>query len=518
MVPSGLPVFGLSSFCRSTPGGSSPKCDGWTWIVLASFVVLALPCLVFRYLPMVDLPQHEAIVSIMRHLHDRSFGFDSYYAWAPLRTLYVAPYALAVALTRFMSLSQAVHSVVFCAVLSYPIAVLVGLRAVGRPAYLALSAIPLVYNQSFYWGFVHFNFAIGLAFLTLAVLVGTWSRGKATAAVCLSVIATLTHVYGFILIAAYMGLWLIFGDWRKVSKRLLPLAPAAAGFVVWLVLLVRAPGAGRYNWTGIFNRWQRIPGSIAGGWRDNSDALLLGGLMLVIVALSYRSLPITRARWIRLSDQQRTTWTFIGLNLILYLGMPELPIAANKAVFRHVEMAALAVPFTLGVEDAGDGPHWARLGLLAVAAAVVVSSWYHFRRFDQEARSFDAMIEAVPERSRIAQLTYDRYGQLARAPVYMHFAAYIQARRGGLLAVSFPARFWNIPVSVRSDLTVPQVPKGFEWNPQMFGRAQLYEYFDTVVVRAPRTRPPPLPQPFPYRLQVQNGPWWLLRRCGSTHE
>ena len=359
-----------------------------------------------------------------------------------------------------MSLNNAMHGVVFCAVLSYPVGILLCLRALGRPAYLGLLAIPLVYNHSFFWGFVHFNFAIGLAFLTLAVLIGNWSGRKAILVIILSIVTTLTHVYGLIVIGAYTGLWMLLGDRRVVSSRLWALAPAFIGFVVWSGMLVRAQGFAGYKWKGIVNRWSKVPESIAGGWRDNSEALVLCGLLLVMVVLSRRSVPTTRARWKQLSQHQRVAWAFIGLNAILYLGMPELSIAANNAVFRHAELAALALPLTLGAEDASDAPHWARLGLLALAASVIISSWHHFRRFDKEARSFDAIIDAVPERPRMAQLTYDRYGQVARAPVYIHFAAYAQAVRGGLLAVSFPVKFWNIPISVRSDMHGRPSPSG----------------------------------------------------------
>jgi len=67
------------------------------WMVLVCLLT-ALPCVVSRYLPMTDLPQHEAIVSIIRHFHDPAYGFDRYYDWALDRMLYVFPYALAVGL------------------------------------------------------------------------------------------------------------------------------------------------------------------------------------------------------------------------------------------------------------------------------------------------------------------------------------------------------------------------------------------------------------------------------------
>ena len=511
-------MHGLLSFFNGTSGRSSHYGGHGAWIVLAFSIALTLPCLVFRYLPMVDLPQHEAIVSMMLQLHNRKFGFDSYYSWAPTRTLYIAPYALAVVLARLMSLRFAMHAVVFCAVIAYPVGILLCLRALGRPAHLGLLAMPLVYNQSFFWGFINFNFAIGLAFITLALLIGNWSRRRALSVVLLSILVSFTHVYGLILLGLYVGLWFAFGERRLASKRLVAMIPAGMALILWLYLLSRAHGFSEYKWRGLFNRWSRLPESIAGGWRDHTEVLVLCGLGVAIGALSCRTAPVTTTRWKKLSGHQRVIWAFIGLNLLLYFGMPELSIAANKASFRHAEIAALALPLTLNHEEAGAAPNWARLFLVGLAFCVVVLSWYHFTRFDKEARSFDAIIDAVPERSRIAQLTYDRHGQVARAPVYLHFAAYAQADKGGFLAVSFPAQFWNIPMTVRSDVALPLIPKGLEWNPLLFGNSRLGEYFDYVIVRASRNRRLSLPQPFPYQLQLQNGSWWLLRRYESSHE
>lgn len=267
------------------------------------------------------------------------------------------------------------------------------------------------------------------------------------------------------------------------------------------------------------NRWSKFPESVAGGWRDHTEALFLCGLVVLIMAFSRSSAPITISRWKALSNHQRVTWAFIALNMTLYLSMPELSIAANMSSFRHAEMAALALPLTVSARDAAAAPNWMRLCLVVLACSVVMSSWYHFNRFDKEAQSFDALVSAVPERSRIVQLTYDRHGRVARAPVYIHFAAYAHAQKGGYLAMNFPGRFWNIPVAARADVTLPAIPRGLEWNPLLFGQPRLNEYFDYVIVRAPRTHSPlTLPQPFPYQLEFQSGPWWLLRRVESTHE
>jgi len=518
VVPSGLTVSGLSNVLPVAIIRRLAVRIELGWVVFVLSAALALPCIVFQYLPMVDLPQHEAILSIMLHLRSVAFGFDSYYTWAAGRTLYIIPYAAGFVLAQVMPLRLALHIVVFCTVLSYPLGIMLCLRALGRPLYLGLFALPLMYNQSFYWGFINFNLAIGLGFIALSLLIGNWSRRKAFLVVLVSLATALTHVYGLVMLGSYMGLWLILGERRAASRRFIALIPAALALALWLGLLSKARGFEGFHWEGFANRWSKLPEAIAGGWRDKSETIFLCCNFLAIVAFSRRTMPITPSRWKRLSFQQRATWAFIALHLVLYFSMPELPVAANKAIFRHAEMAALALPLTVASDDAGAASMWLRLSLVALAVAMLGSSWSHFKRFNKEARSFDAIISAVPSRSRIVQLTYDRYGKVARVPAYMHFAAYAQANKGGLLAVSFPARFWNIPIAIRSNAILPDVPKGLEWNPQLFEAGSWGAYFDTVIVRESRSRTPHLPQPFQYQLQTQSGPWRLYFQQESIHE
>ena len=246
---------------------------------------------------MVDLPQHEAIVSIMLNLHNRNFNFDSYYNWAPARTLYIAPYVMGFALSHFMSVSCAMHIIVFCAVLSYLIGILLCLRALSRPAYLGLLAMPFVYNQSFYWGFVNFNLAIGLAFIALSLLIGNWSTLKTFLFVVVSIATALTHVYGLVLLGSYMGLWLLLGERRAALSRVVALIPAALALAVWLVLVSNAHGFQEFRWGGLANRWSNFLQAIAGGWRDNSEVIFLCCIFVIIMAFSWRTVPITPSRW-----------------------------------------------------------------------------------------------------------------------------------------------------------------------------------------------------------------------------
>ena len=120
---------------------------------------------------MTDLPQHLAVASILWNIDDPRFGFAAFYEVAWDRSLYVLPYLVAMALAPFASLEAGMRVVVVLSLASLPIGVFALLRALGKPEWLALLALPLVYNRAFFWGFVNFQLALGFALLALAILV-----------------------------------------------------------------------------------------------------------------------------------------------------------------------------------------------------------------------------------------------------------------------------------------------------------------------------------------------------------
>jgi len=518
VVPSGLPVLGFTDCWPTTAFRFRSRRDDGLGIPLAFALLLTLPCILFRYLPMVDLPQHEAVVSMILHLGDHGWAFDSYYEWVPSRTLYLLPYLLAAALAHVIPLHRAINCIAFCSVIAYPIGVFLYLRALGRPAWVGLLSLPVVYNQSFFWGFVNFNFAVGLALVTIALTVGNWTRRRAMIVSLMAIVIAMTHIYGLLLLGAYVGFWLLSGERRQAAQRLPALIPVALGLSLWAILIRGAGGARGMVWPAFAHRWSQFADSIAGGWRGYSERAGLLFALVVAVVFFRNSIPFTVARWKSLKVHERIAWQLVAVNLLLYFSMPELRVAAMKASFRHAQLAAMALPLALATETTRGASHWARPVLYLLGAYIVVSSWLHLRRFDVEARSFDAIAAAVPHGSRLAQLTYERQGSVAKVPAYLHFAAYAQANKGGLLAVSFPARFWNIPIGSKTVAGVPHVPNDLEWKPALFGESQLSQYFDCVIIRSQRNREPPLPEPFPYLLQLKSGPWRLLRKCEPIHD
>ena len=86
--------------------------------------------------------------------------------------------------------------------------------------------------------------------------------------------------------------------------------------------------------------------------------------------------------------------------------------------------------------------------MLILLALSLLGAWWHLHRFDAEARGFDRILRRVPAKPRLLSLIFEPHGRVMATAPYLHFAAHVQARKGGLIATTF-ARFWNIPVRRR---------------------------------------------------------------------
>lgn len=464
---------------------------------------------------MTDLPQHEAIVSIMRHLHDPTYGFQKYYAWALERTLYWFPYVLAVALAWVFPINFAVHVTVFIAVLAYPVGLLMMLRALRRPPWLALLAVPILYHRGFFWGFVHFGLGVGLAFMALGLLMSPWSRyrGPQVGAICLLI--AVTHVYGLLIIGTYAVGWLIAGDRKPLVRGLVWVAPAALTLVLWGVFAAQAPGYGPTEWVDFNTRLEQLPHQVLGGYVDDTEVYVLSGWLLLIVALSFGSLPITWGRLKRLSVHSRAAYLFVIANGVAYFTLPMATPTAKFIHFRHAVLAAMMLPLIIDLPLKPWLRQWGVTATAALAAYAGANAWQHLRAFNAEARDFDQILEWIPQRSHIAQLTYDSKGKLLRSHAYLHFGAYAQAEKGGVIAVSFPILFWNIPLKGRPDSGMPSTPKNMEWAPSRFSERRLGPFYDTLLVRETIEHSRRFHSYAGHHLQLSAGQWQIYRADGS---
>ncbi len=294
---------------------------------------------------MTDLPQHLAVMSILNNLGDPAFAFDAYYEAAPDRTLYCFSYGIVLALAKIVPLEIAMRIVVFLSVIAYPLGVLAVLRATGRSGALALLTLPLMYSRTFFWGFVNFDLALGMALIAVALLErGARSVRSEIALAVLCIAIVLTHIYGVAIVLGYACLWAVVGDRRALLKRLPALSPLALGALAWFQLGRGVEGRGGSRFLSLTKRVLNFENSVIGGYPDWSDEVLLAAMLGAIVFFAARAFPWNRARWRTLGRCERIFVLYGGLNLALYFALPTHRPSGQFIHFRHALLAVAFLP------------------------------------------------------------------------------------------------------------------------------------------------------------------------------
>ncbi|HEX4352273.1 MAG TPA: hypothetical protein VHZ95_05150, partial [Polyangiales bacterium] len=140
-------------------------------VFFAAVALTAWPLCTPRYLPIEDLPQHLAAIRVLHSYGDPHFAFARYFELDRFGTQYLAYYLLADALAYVVDLELGSRLIVIACVVATPYALRFLLRALKRPEWLALFALPLTYNAHLILGFINFLMAIPLALFGLGIMV-----------------------------------------------------------------------------------------------------------------------------------------------------------------------------------------------------------------------------------------------------------------------------------------------------------------------------------------------------------
>src|SRR4051812_16500757 len=111
---------------------------------------MAAPLWVGRYLPLVDLPQHLAITTVLLHHDDPAWVLARYFE--PQRgelTPYWAHYLALEGLSHAMPVDTAARVFLSLYVFALPWAAMALARALGAPPPVGLLALPLALNGNF---------------------------------------------------------------------------------------------------------------------------------------------------------------------------------------------------------------------------------------------------------------------------------------------------------------------------------------------------------------------------------
>jgi hypothetical protein len=499
-------------------------------IAFAGLALLAvLPLWIGEYMPMVDLPQHAAQLSIGQHWQDPEFGYPRYFH-ANWLTNQLFAYSVVRLFMAFLPLVLALKCTLSLAVVGVPLGVRLLLSRVGGDRWLSLLAFPVAYSFCFYWGFLNFIVAIplGLCFIALAVGYAVApSRRRALGLVAYAHFLFFAHV----LVLAYSGLIaaaLVLA--RSPSRRDKLLGCAALASVLpavaiwWATIQGLAPsttGTPVFGYWGLHRLSEFLSFQVGVEERDPRGAVIGGVLMLLPFLIGAR--PSREPwRWIPLGVTVLAFFcvplsaievdliygrfaAFVLPMLLFALERPSKPAEAPRAVPAAAPQAGPAQPLPSHLTLAG--------GRRALAAALValqlLSLTLTFRAFDAEARALDPVLATAEPHKRVLYLPTAPASAVSFSWPYSHFGQWYQVKRGGLVDFSF-AEFFPMWYRYR-DEQLPGLPDEFDWHPQSFRwSAHHGERFDYLLVRGPI-----VPEWFegePERVYtvVQNQEWTLL--------
>jgi hypothetical protein len=462
-----------------------------------------------RQLPMVDLPQHLHLISVLHRLDDPTTLYPRAFAARAELTPYLGYYYLVSLLSWLVPLELANRLFLSAMVVGLPLAMAFLLRSLGRPRWPAVLAVPFAYGDSFGWGFVNSSASFVLALVAAGLFVRAladrerrrrWALGHG--AVLLTVL--LMHVQGFLFLALGLPfLLLTTGVPEDATRRalrprlpaMLSTLPAVLLFAVWGAGRLLAPaeveeGAPWKAWGPLLSErnlvfkplrqnLQEFTEVLANLLRDGGDRWGLravAAVAMVSVALwlagqrsSSREGPVER-------------WRLPGLAVLAGLLFLLLPFDVRGAVYYlNTRYAHLAAPLAL----AAVPPVAARLRPMLLAAGAVaalvlaVPLGAGFRAFDLEAAPLLRFAEETPPRPRIMGLVFEPGSRVMRHPVFLHAAAVPARLRGGITNFSF-ARTPHSPIRYRG-APPPTFPS--EWRPDGFRWETMGPAYDHFLVR-----------------------------------
>src|SRR5688500_17849288 len=248
--------------------------------------MMAAPLWIGRFLPLLDLPQHLAITTVLLRHGDPDWQLAAYFE--PQRgelTPYWGHYLALEALGRLMRVGAAARVFLSLYVIALPWAAMDLARALGRAPAVGLLAIPLALNGNLYYGFIAFCWSVVALLWGIALLarqIDSPRPARAAGLALLAVALFFMHVqsFAFLLLAAPV-LAVARGDAMRRALRAWPLAPATLGvFLPWLYLSTTTrPGVDRYfpplddpraTYEAPLARLVGLPRAVAGSFQDST--------------------------------------------------------------------------------------------------------------------------------------------------------------------------------------------------------------------------------------------------------
>jgi hypothetical protein len=492
----------------------------WGFALLCAVV----PLWSSQALPLVDLPQHLHLISVLHRLDDASTLYPEMFAQRPELTPYLGYYYAVSALHYLMPLEVANRLFLSAYVAGLALSLGFFLRALRRPSWPALLALPFAYGDSFAWGFVNFCAALPLAITCCALFVlaitDPTRRTRSALGLGFSLTAVLLfHVQVFAWLAGALPLLLLMTPAPEGPTSLRARLPALVGvlpgvllFLAWMGTRLGhepeiAPGEPWKAWGPMLSEQNLayksfdqnladlvlpkelsfpILGSITS---DGSDQYAVRLVFALALAATLLALVIRFGSGARARASARALLeghiarlrlpALFGLSLAMFFLLPfDIRGYSYYMNTRYSHLAAALLvccvpPLSVRLS------RWAVWAAALAAPVLAVPLTQAFVGFDEESRPLRALAAAAGEKPRVMGLIYRTSSRHVRYPVYIHAACDVARAKGGLTNFSFA--FTPHSPLMYPHLTPPTFPS--EWHPEQMHWQSQGSYYDHFVLR-----------------------------------
>jgi len=465
------------------------RLDARTWLGVAFSGCLLAAFFAVPYLPMVDLAQHAAQLSIWLHLGDPQFADASRFS-LNLRTPYIGAYLLARLFAAALPVIAALKLLVWLSVVAHALAFAALVKRLGHAPWLGLLGLPLAFGYAFYYGFISFNAALPCCIGSLCAVLAHRERPTIRSGCELAALLCLTLVaHGFAFgMTALCALPLLLGGafdpgaapsptrfLRGCVQRFAPFVAPALLTAVWLVPGSSARSIGLTLWEPRFLSLAQVPALLLAASGADLAATLLGIAMLALVGMS-------------LGRPAREREKLCPLVLML-LGYCLFPLSLSGFSPLHPRFAAFIVPTLLIAFEPRRSPALARLPAWVLVTTCVWLALFltRLRAFTTETRPLTDFVSRMPGGLHLRPLVFESGSRVYPAlPVAMHLPAYYFAEKGGRQGYSFAMYPTSVIRYVPS--VTPTMGGGAEWHPETFSADIELDGYDCFLVHSERDR------------------------------
>jgi len=509
-------------------------------LLLWSCILLyLLPVWLARFLPMVDLPQHLALVNILRNYANPALDYARTYTLHLFPQHNVLHLFISYALSFLFGIEGANRIFLSAGIILLPLAMLHLLKTCGAPREFVFLSFPFIYNLNLLWGFVNAALAIPLVLLLLSLEI-RWLQAPTKVEprrpntgfhpgplIELSVLFILIFLaHSLMLLAAivfYLAVLLARGGKRK-GLALLPLVPVLFLALPWYAQSFTGSSTGLlsalFSGAAVADYLVRPLQFFANiGFRAD-DVSVFVYVLVIVAAFSVVIAQVARNRFRSLF--RGGLLLPVILALVSLAGYLLFPGAVTQAWYLNQRLAVFCCLFLVLLAAVAlrrlwgqrpQFPSWLLGSMLLVNLVSGGNTLYRFIAFDREARPLAQLLAPLDPDRRLVGLPYNlrTTPDLTGYEVFLHAGCYYQAFKRGHPAFSF-ASFPFSPVQYRESNRF--LKPGYEWSPWYAVFPEGWQEYDYFLVHG-KPRPPTSESLERLTLVASAGVWSLYARPDS---